>query len=188
MRKQRGLSLTELIVSSSLMVFTLIGVLALMISGLRSFERTTSDINLTQPNSQAVRRISETLRQALTVSISVDGTRVDYVLPKVGTAIDAYTGEKELITPLEPDGVKRSFEVKNGSLTSLPEKRLLLSGIDPVDPHTSSSQYKQTYRPFQSTTIGARNAVTINLITREDVNGKPRFTRMKSTVMVQNIQ
>lgn len=187
MRKQRGLTLAELIIASALIILTLIGVLALMISGLRSFERTTSDINLTQPNAQAMRRISETLRQALSITISSDGSQINYVLPKVSASPDPYTGEKELVYPLTPDGIQRSFQVKNRNLVSLPDNRKLLSGINPIDPHSSSTQYQQSYRPFQRTTIGAKNAISINLITSETVNGKIRFTRMKSTVLVQNI-
>lgn len=189
MRKQRGVTLTELVVSGTLLVFMLTGVLALLVTGLRSFERTTNDINLAQPSAQAIRRVSESLRMAMSVTISPDRNSVTFTLPKFEASNDPVTGEKEITYPQVSDGVTRSFTVNSrGELVEMPGRRVLLSGIAVRDPDPASSQSNQVYEPFQTTTIGARNAVTMNFITSNVVNSRTRYVRMKSTVMVQNIK
>ena len=147
-----------------------------------------TDVNLSQPNAQACRRITETLREAMSVSIDPALNRLYFTLPARATTVDAVTGEYEFKHPLVSDGITRFFQVNQGVLIEFPGRRELVSGITNRDPDPASSQFGLPYEPFQATTIGAKNAVTINLITRQDVNSKPRYTRMKSTVMVQNIR
>jgi hypothetical protein len=55
-----------------------------------------------------------------------------------------------------------------------------------TDPDPESSQYNQAYAPFQLTTIGSRRALSINVITQDQVLGKPRYVRLKTTVILRN--
>lgn len=187
MRKRRGFTLTELLTSLGMMAFTLGAISSLFIFGLRSFQNTTTDTNLNQSNAQGMRRLTETLRSAMSITISNDGKTLSYTLPKLTAANDPQTGEKEFIIPLVSDGTNRTFTVNSsGNLIDSVGNRTLMKRIRATDPDPASSQYNQTYAPFSSTTIGSQRAITINLITAENVMGKLRYARFKTTVVLHN--
>lgn len=184
--RRRGLTLTELVATLGSMVLAVGGTFAVMLGGLRSFQKTDADIAVSQPNAQAMRRVVDTLRFARTVVISNSGKTITYTLPALTANVDPWTGEREIAYPVVSDGVTRSFSVANGKLTSEPGGRILLADVKATDPQQGSSQYSLAYAPFQSTTIGSRRAITVTFITQETVGGVSRFARMKSTVLIQN--
>ena len=187
MRKQKGMTLVELMTSLGLMAFTLGAISSLFVFGLRSFQNTTTDTNINQSNAQGMRRLTESLREAMSVTISADGKTVSYTLPKVAAAADPFTAEKEYIIPLESDNTIRTFTVNSsGNLVHSVGNRTLVKNIQFTDPDPASSQFNQTYLPFSSTTIGSQRAITINLITSESVLGKLRYARYKTTVVLHN--
>lgn len=186
--KRRGMTLVELMAAMAIMGLTVAAMLSLFVFGTRTSRRTIADVNTAQTNSQALRRISETLREAATVSISNNGTVVTYQLPQRMNSNDPVTGERELIIPVVGDGVNRTFTVSNGTLTDSVNGRVLLRGIMATDPEPDSTQFNQTYPPFQLSTIGSRRAVTIQLITSERVGGQQRVARLKTTTLIRNSQ
>jgi len=183
---KRGMSLAELMASMIALLLALGAALSLQIGASRSMNRIQSDLSVSSPSAQAMRRVSETLRGAMTVSLSTDGKTITYVLPRTSTTADPITGEKELLFPLQSDGVTRSFVISGNRLISNPGGRVLIRNISSTDPNPNSTQYNQVYNPFQSTTIGSRRAITITLICKESANGAIRYSRMKSTVLIQN--
>jgi hypothetical protein len=185
--KKRGFTLVELLSGMSTMVVVLLGTLTLLVTGLKSFKKTSSDVDITNQNANSMRKISETLRQAMNVTISNSGKTITFNLPRMG-AVDPVTGEKELLEPLTSDGVSRSFNVDfaAGKLTQNPGGKILISNLAATDPLQGSSQYNQAYTPFQLTTIGSYRAITINLITTQTVVENKRFMRMKSSTVVRN--
>ena len=186
--KKRGFSLAELMVAMGMMAFTLGAVSSLFIFGLRSMQKTSTDTNLNQTNAQGMRRLSETLRQAMSVTITNEGRILTYTLPKMSSTVDAVTGEKELQIPVVGDGVTRSFSINTstGKLTDLATGKVLIRNIRTTDPDPSSSQYNQNYAPFSLTTVGSQRAVTLNIITAENVLGNLRYARYKTTVVLHN--
>ena len=188
MRKNRGFTTVELLTSLGMMAFVLTAICGLFINGLRSFEKTTTDTNLNQRNAQGMRRLSETLRTAMSVTVSTDGKTISYTMPKLTAAVDAQTGEKEYIIPLVTDGTNRTFTVNTaGELIDSVGNRKIMKKIWATDPDPNSSQFNQTYKPFSSTTIGSQRAITINLISAENVLGKLRYARYKTTVVLHNL-
>jgi hypothetical protein len=183
---RRGLTLTELLASIISMMLALTAALALQISVSKSMNRIQSDLSVSTKSSQAMRRVTENLRGAMSITLSGDGKTISYVLPKYATSSDPVTGEKELVYPLTSDGVARSFVISGTTLVSNPGGRVLVTNISSTDPQEGSTQYNLTYNPFQSTTIGSRRAITVTLICKETANGKTRYARMKSTVLIQN--
>lgn len=183
---KRGLTLAELMASMLALLMALGAALSLQVGASRSMNRIQSDLNVSSPSAQAMRRVSETLRGAMSVSISSDGKTITYLLPRVSSTSDPVTGEKELVFPLQSDGVTRSYVISGNNLISNPGGRVLVRNISSTDPRQGSTQYNQTYSPFQSTTIGSRRAITITLICKETANGAVRYARMKSTVLIQN--
>jgi prepilin-type N-terminal cleavage/methylation domain-containing protein len=187
MRNRRGFTLVELMTGMGILAITLLVIVNLLIYGIRSFGKTTTDVNISQQNAQGMRRVMESIRASVSVSISSDGKRIDYALPKIASTTDPVTGEKEVVIPIQSDGVNRYFLVSGGNLIDQ-TGRVLVRSITATDPEPTSSQYNLTYAPFQSTTIGSRRAVTVTLITKEQVNGSQRWARMKSTVLIRNSQ
>jgi Tfp pilus assembly protein PilV len=188
MRKQRGISLAELMVAVVMMGFVLFSTLSLLISGLLSYARTTADQSNAQPTAQVMQKIMETIRPAMSVSVANNGNTLNYTLPKVSTNTDPVTGEKEYVTPLTSDGVTRSFVISGGNLVQNPGGRILLRGISTTDPDPRSSLYNQNYLPFTITTMSTRQAVTINLILSTHVPMQTRFAKSKTTVALENIR
>ena len=188
MRLRRGFGLAELMVGIGLLSFALFGTLALLITGLRSFARTSADMTNAEPTAQAIRRIIETIRPAMSVSVTNNGNTLNYTLPLRSSNTDPVTGEKEYVSPLTSDGVARSYTITNGNLVQNPGGRILVKGISSVDPDPTSSLYNQTYQPFTMTPMATRQGITINLITSALVDRKTRFAKMKTTVTLQNIR
>jgi prepilin-type N-terminal cleavage/methylation domain-containing protein len=187
--RKRGFTLVELMSGMTIMSMVILGSLTLLITGIKSYKRTSADVDITNQNANTVRRLSETLRQAINVSITNSGKTISFNLPKIG-AVDPTTGEAELLNPVVSDGVARSYSVDFGSgkLTEQPSGRVLVKAISPTDPQVGSSQYNQAYTPFQLTTIGSYRAITINLITKQDIVADKRYSRMKTTTVVRNLQ
>ena len=124
----------------------------------------------------------------MSVSITNEGKTLTYTLPKMSSAVDAVTGEKEIQIPVVSDGVTRTFniDVSTGKLKDLVTGKTLVRNIRMTDPDPNSSQYNQTYSPFSVTTVGSQRAVTLNLITAENVLGNLRYARYKTTVVLHN--
>lgn len=185
--RKRGTTLVELLVGMGLMMFVILGVSSMFVTGLLNTEKKQRDGNLSEDNTQAVRYMTERLRNALTINIPTGGRSITYALPRRSTSTDSTTGEMELSYPLVSDGTSRSFSISNaGKLIDSDGSRVLASDVASTDPEPSSSQYNQSYPVFQLTTVGSRRAVTITLITKSSVNGDDRFVRMKTTVLLRN--
>lgn len=185
--KKRAFTLVELLTGMSILSLVLLGTMTLLVTGLKSFRKTTNDVDITNQNSNTLRKVSETLRQAINVTISNSGKTVTFNLPKVG-GVDPVTGEKELVEPIVSDGVSRSYVIDftTGKLTENPGGRVLIKDIAAKDPLPDSSQYNQAYTPFQLTSIGSYRAVTVNLITSQKLVDQSRYMRMKTTAVVRN--
>ena len=186
-RTRRGFTLVELMSGMAVLAIVLLGSINLLGTGLRSFQKTTTDLDITNQNANSMRRISETLRQAMNVTISNSGNTITYELPALGP-YDAVTGERELYEPIKSDGVIRSFVVDPVSKTvkQYPSGRVLIRNLSAVDLDPKSTQYNQAYPAFQLTSIGSYRAITIHLVTRKTNINDLRYTRMKTTAVVRN--
>lgn len=185
--KKRGVTLIELLVGMSLMAFVMLGVCSMFITGMLNTEKRQKDATLSEDAVQGVRYLTERLRNAMAITIGTGGRSITYTLPRRSSSDDAITGEKELLYPIVSDGVSRSFSINTRKqLIDSDGSRVLVRDVATVDPETTSSQYNLSYPVFQLTTVGSRRAVTITLIAKADVNGDPRFVRMKTTVLLRN--
>ena len=186
--KQRAFTLAETVVGLSLFLVVLMASLAMITSGLKSFQRNTVDMTNATPEAQAIRRIQENVRSAMTISITNNGNTLTYTLPAKSATTDPITGEVEYKTPMVSDGTNRSYTVSNGKLVQQPGGRTLLKNITLIDPDPTSSTYNQTYQPFTLLTMSTRRGVTINLVTSQKTVPKTRYARMKTSVVLQNIR
>lgn len=187
---KRAFTLVELLIGMGLMALLVLGSLTMFASSLRSLQRTTNDVTITDQNARALRKISESVRNATSVTVSSSGLVLTYTLPKMTTAVDPVTGEKEVVVPPVSDGITRSYTVDftAGTLRDSQSNRVMVQDICRVDPDAGSTLYNQNYQPFQISSIDTHKAVTINLVTRDATSGQPRIMRMKTTAILRNTQ
>ncbi len=184
--KTRGFTLMELMVGMTILGALIIGTMTVFSESMRGFYTTKTDIDLASQNTLGMQRVAETLRGAYSMEIQNSGNKVVYYLPLKNAVVDPTTGEKEYTEPIQSDGVARSFTVSNGKLVDDSSGRTLAKQVVLIDPDPQSSQYNQTYAPFQLTTIGSRKALSINFITQQQVLTSKRYQRMKTTVIIRN--
>lgn len=185
--RRRGFTLVEVMASLSLILLTVSGVVALTIGGLRSFQRTSGGVDMSESNARAMRRVAQNLRQAVSVTVSTDGTLIQFQMPRYSATADTTTGERELLDPLESDGVQREYRVTGGQLIDGLTGKTLVRNVTLVDPDPNSSLANQVYKPFQIGTVANTRAVTMTLMTKTTLSsGSPLYWRLKSTVLLRN--
>ncbi|HSI71625.1 MAG TPA: hypothetical protein VK934_00490 [Fimbriimonas sp.] len=187
-RRQRGFTITELVSATLVITLVIGGTVALLISSTQGMANSVGGDKVLLSNTQGMRYISEALRSAMTVSINDADNTITYELPKLATVNDPATGEKELLDPLVSDGVQRSFRANfgNGRVTDQVSGKILCRNLIRQDPEKNSTQYNKQVAPFQMTTIGSARAVTITLITREQVGTQFKWVRLKTTTLLRN--
>jgi Tfp pilus assembly protein PilW len=182
------MTLVEVLTAMGIIAMVILGSVSLLLTGLQAFARTSTDVSITDDNANGLRRISESLRGAMAVTVASDGTSISYQLPARSSSADPVTGEAELREPLVWDGVTRSYSVNRiaGTLTDSVSGRVFVRKIVAFDPQPGSTQYGMSYAPFSVTTIGSARAVTINLITQDRVGTSTRYLRLKTTAVIRN--
>lgn len=187
---RKGFTLVEMLASLFIIGMITVGSLTLLSSGLQGFTRTSTDADISVTNAQSVRHVVENLRQALSVTVSQSGKRIEYTLPQYSGANDATTGEKELTVPITSDGVARAYVIDftTGKMTDTVTNKVVLSNISSGDLNASSGEYTQAYAPFELRSVGSVRAVSVNLVTKGHVIGNKRYARFKTTVIARNIR
>ncbi len=185
---RRGMTLIELLTGMGLVMLLIVGSMNLFAGSLRSLQRTTNDVTMEDQNARALRKMTETMRSAMSVTISNNGNTVTFNLPKLSSTSDPVTGEKEYIVPPVSDGVNRSYTVHfdTGTVTDNQATRVMIQNVASTDPDPNSTNYHQAYVPFQITSIGVYKGITINLITLDKTSGQSRVVRMKTTMILKN--
>lgn len=185
--KRRGLSLIEMVTSTTLMAVVFLGFAGMLINGLQQFQRLSNDVTANSASAQNMRRITDALRGAMNITISNNGQTISFNNPKYASTVDPVTGEYELVTPLTSDGIARGYSVNftAGTLTDTSSGRVLVKNILSTDPEPNSSQYKQTYAPFSFSTVGGQQVVVVNLITQLGNRNYTRYQRFKTSVFLR---
>lgn len=188
MKTKRGSSMVEVLMGAILMMLLTLGTMSLLVSGLRYLKRTDGDVVNSGKNALGLRYISEYARAANTATISNSGSQINFTIPAISATTDTYTGEKELVYPMQSDGVTRGFKVdwSAGTLIDLRSNKVIAKNIASIDPDPKSTTYGQTYQPFSFSMVGSRKVIVIQLITRQRIAGSTRYTRMKNTVLLRN--
>ncbi|MBS1723094.1 MAG: prepilin-type N-terminal cleavage/methylation domain-containing protein [Armatimonadetes bacterium] len=187
---RRGFTLMEVMASVLIVGMVVLGSVSMLASGLYGFTRATTDAELATTNARSIRHIADNLRNAASITVTNSGTKVTYTLPLYTGANDPVTGEKELVIPIQSDGIVRSYSIDfaKGTMTDSVTGKVVLKKIASVDPDPKSTQYKQAYTPFQLVSVGSNRALTINLITLGDIVGEKRYMRFKTTVIGHNVK
>lgn len=186
--RRRGFTLVELLTGMSLVALLVLGSMALLIGSLRSFQRTDGDVTMNDATSRSVRKITETLRSAVSVTITNNGRTLSYRLPALTNGVDPVTGEREVAIPPASDGVVRSYNVDFGSGRLTDETgRVLVRNISSRDTEPGSTLFNSAYEPFALVTIGSRKGLTVNLIASDSTSGRLRTARIKTSTILRNV-
>jgi hypothetical protein len=187
-RRQRGFTVTELVSATLIITMVIGGTVALLISSSQGLGNAVASDKVLLSNTQGMRYMSEVLRSAMSVNISDNDYTIYYELPKFSATNDPATGEKELIDPIVSDGVQRYFRVRfdQGRCFDSTNNKTLCRNLYQKDPEPASTQYNKNVAPFQMTTIGSSRAVTITLVTREQIGTQFKWVRLKTTTLLRN--
>ncbi len=186
MKKCRGFTLVELTLAMFVMGWVIMGTFAVFNMTLGSYYDTRADIEMTDDNALAIRRVVDSMRGAYGVTVLNNGLTVQFSMPLVSGVLDPDTGEFELVYPLQSDGNMQSYTVVGGQLVRDQDGYVLADNVVLTDPDPSSNGFNTAYVPFELTTVGSMDALKINLITEDTVGGETRYVRMKTTVLIRN--
>jgi len=157
------LTLVELLVASGIMVLLLMALMPLISASSRSWQRNSTDVDLTMDLTLAMRRITSELRRAKAVTVDSSGTRIEYTLPNNASGVFGLSFQTLKWHPAE------------GSVSTIE----LLQGVQNIDPLTGT-----TYPLFQ---LGANGrTVTVRLCVRQQTPAGARFVRMQELVVLRN--
>jgi Tfp pilus assembly protein PilW len=183
-RKRRGATLVELMVGTGLSAIVLTGSLATLYAGSKTWVRGQGQIEVDLAGSQAMRRLSVELREAMAVSVASDGLSLTYRTMRRNP-------DGSFKSPPEWDGVSRRARVVStsgskfkveigvaGQETGLTSQLIL---IDPLDANRS-------YKVFQAGAGTITRQLTIQLVTRVDgPEGEPLYYRTREAIYLRNI-
>lgn len=161
MCNQRGMTLVELLVASSVTLVLLFALLPLMSTSVRAWHRTSHDVATTMDVTLAMRRIAGELRYAKAVNITDGGNTIQYTLPDNSSATFSLNGDKLV-----------------WSWGTVP----LLAGVVTNDPH-----FGGTYPLFQLAFGGGNSrAVLVRLCVQVNTPAGIRTHRMQQLVVLRN--
>jgi hypothetical protein len=188
MKKNQGSSIVEVVTGAGLMMLITLGTMSLLVSGMRYMTRTSTDLTLSGKNAQGLRWVSEYARGAMSAAITNSGKAVSFTVPALSGTTDTNTGEKELTYPVTAASGTRGFSVDfgAGTMTDLHMNKVIMKNISGTDPDPNSSTYGQAYQPFSFSMVGSRKVIIIQVITKQNIAGTTRYTRMKNTVLLRN--
>ncbi|MEJ5252864.1 MAG: prepilin-type N-terminal cleavage/methylation domain-containing protein [Chthonomonadetes bacterium] len=159
--QNKGMTLIELLVASSVTVILLLALLPLMSSSVRAWHRTSHDVATTMDVTLAMRRIASELRYAKSVLITEGGQKIQYILP---------------------DNTSAYFKLSGNELTWSWGQEPLLRGVVTSDP-----EYGGTYPIFQLAFGGGTSrAVLVRLCVRVNTPAGIRTHRAQQLVVLRN--
>lgn len=185
MKKRRGATLVEVMVGSALTALVLLGTLATLYAGTRSWVLGQSLIDAEVDGSQAIRSLSLELREAMAVTVATDGQSLTYRMPRRNAAGD-------FVVPAEWDGVnRRAILAANASgrftlsIGVAGSERALTRNLILVDPDMPGTP---TYRVFTAGPGRITREIQIMVITRTNgPRGEPVYHRVRETLFLRNI-
>ncbi len=185
MRKKRGATLVELLVSSGISLLVLGAALATLYSGMRSWIMGASMINAEVDGSQAVRRLVSDLREAMAVTVAADGRSVSFRMPQ-------RDANGDFIVPPLWDGVSRRAiltETTGGKFTlavgvtgsEIPVSRNVIL----IDPESGTGTAYRVFSPGPGTVT---REIHLMVVTRTNgPRNEPIYHRIRETLFLRNI-
>ncbi|MCB0826987.1 MAG: hypothetical protein KDC26_12430 [Armatimonadetes bacterium] len=193
--KKRGFTLMEVIVSSVMSTVVLFGVVSLLLMVMGSWARGEGRMDGENDARQAMRAMSDELREAMLVQVDADGMGLTYRKP-------AKNGAGDFTLPVAWDGVVRRLYYSNGSLwiSDGATNRKIAKNVLTVDPFASASHRLNEERKVGATTGTAYKVFTPNpgavitevtmMVVISNKGGQSEETvraRKRETVVLRNV-
>lgn len=178
---RRAVTLVEVLVSASISSLVLFSAISIFLSGIGSWARGQGKIDAETQSRQAVRVVSDALREAMWVSVDADGMGLTYRLPR--TEAD---GSFEV--PVIWDGIDRRIAYASGklNLTDASGTRTICRNIRLTDPESPGGT--TLYRIFVPGPGSITRRLSVMVVTETNGARSERVVgRKRETVFLRNI-
>lgn len=174
------MSLVEVLTAATIGTMTLFAALSIFISGMMSWAKGTASIDAETQSRQAVRVISDQLREAMGVVIDSNGMGITFSLPKKNSS-------DEFIVPLEWDGVSRRIYHSNGNMILQvgSNTRVIARNVITTDPTMGSASYKIFTAPSGNVLLRQVNVKVVTRVT--DSNQTARVGKKREQIFLRNV-
>lgn len=180
-RTRRAVSLVEVLLASTLTVTVLAVAVGTFLTGMVSWARGQGRIDAEGGSQRAVREISQTLREAMAVTVDADGKGLSYRMP----ALDA---NGNYTIPITWDGITRRIAYSNGQIVASggAADRVLCKGVILTDPQSSGGT--AAYAPFTAGSGTITRSLNVMIVSQRAADrDKTATSRSRETIYLRNI-
>lgn len=171
----------EVLIASTLTVTVLSVAVGTFLSGMMSWFRGQGRIDAETGSQRAVREVSQTLREAMAVTVDANGMGLSFRLP-VTNPDGSYT------IPLTWDGVARRIAYNNGQLivSGNGPDRVICKGVITTDPLTSGGT--GSYKIFTAGGGSVTRSLNVEVVSQRTADySKLATSRSRETIYLRNI-
>ncbi|MBS1705888.1 MAG: hypothetical protein JST40_08440 [Armatimonadetes bacterium] len=178
-RLRRGATMVEVVTGAGLTTIVLGTSLSILIAGNASWARGSGQISADSSAQTAIRILSSTLREAMTVTVDENGQGLTYRLPEVDE-------DGNYVVPAVWDGVTHRVYYDDGFLYEQTgdDLRTIAREVILTDPARGNARYR-IFTPGDGTVI---RSLTISVVTQ--TNGQHNaetHSRAKETLYLRNV-
>jgi len=177
-RLQCGSTLAEVIIAAGVNVMALAGVVLIIVAGMSSWMRGESRIEAESGAQDAMRTISQELKEAMSITVDANGQGLSYQLPSKDSG-------GNYVAPVTSDGVARRLQLTGTSIVKVSgtQQRTLATGVATIDPLTN-----QAYQIFTPGAGSLTRQVTVQIVlSRNTVHSKTSISRNRETIFLRNV-
>lgn len=178
-RKQRGMTLTEIVIGAALSVTAIFVSSIVFLSGMKSWATGQGRINSDVYAQQSIRRITVELREAMSVTVDANGQGLTYRLP-----LKSVNGS--FVVPATWDGITRRIELFQGNLRIVAGERrsILARGVITTDP----SRNNESFRIFVPGPGTITRDLDVMIVTNASgYRTEYKKSRIRETIFLRNI-
>jgi Tfp pilus assembly protein PilW len=175
---KRGMTLFEVLAATTISSMTLIGGVAVYISGMMSWTKGEGAIDSLNNAQNPIRLVSMELREATKVQVNSAGTYLSYELPLKDSSGD-------YVLPLQSDSTVRYFQLLNDDLIQVvgSRSRVIAKHVLPQDPQTG-----QSYKIFQTNGAAIARQVIVQIAaSRQGYQENWEPTRARESICLRNV-
>ncbi|MER3414351.1 MAG: hypothetical protein C4340_00245 [Armatimonadota bacterium] len=176
----RGVTLPEVLLGVSVLGFVMLGALLALIGTLGGWAVGQARIQAEVETQRALRRITDTLQEAMWAQVDADGYGITYRLPQ-------RDANGNIAYPLTWDGIDRRIEIDGTDLRICDDGgcTTILTNVTTVDPNNPSSG---NYLMFVAPAGATVRQVTVQIVVKRSVrDDRSVWTRARESVRLRNV-
>lgn len=176
----RGVTLPEVLLGVSVLAFVVFGALLALVGTLSGWERGQARIQVEVETQRALRKITDTLQEALWAEVDADGMGITYHMPQ-------RDGSGNITFPITWDGIERRIEVAGSNLQICDDRgcTTILTDVTTVDPNHPGGGSYLMFVPSGGTTV---RQVTVQIVVNRAVRADLTvWARARESVRLRNV-